>query len=677
MLIKEIAVKESVAIDYLSSMSYAIEVMEQNHCGVVVALDGEKPVGVLTERDLLHHINSDLSEHTRLNSLYTDSVITVNHNRSIEYGLHVLIDNNIRRLIVVDSDQNFVGIVTQESLVNYLDEDTFRVNIKVSNLIGTHVGVITLSQEHTIKEAVDEMNRHNIGAVVIVDEAQEPIGIFTERDIVSVLSENVDPNISITEVMTKSVISVDVNDNLNDVVALMDMKHIRRVLVKDGEKMVSIVGTRDIVQNLKGNYGAFLESKLRGIKKTLNYMGESIIEIYDDHNKHIIQWINDKAVENFSSAILDQEVQSFIEPDIWSQVYQSLKSKGRCDKVKVQIGEQFFEMLCSYHFNNNVETILIVLRDISKFEHAVLDEKQKREKIEKELTLLQDIINQQNNLIAVIAPDGVSIVNQAFYDFYNINTIEEFSENYGCLSSTFISHKDFYSYDSVEHKDLSWIRDIEKLPDTKRVVSIIDINTIEPKAFSVQVNDLQHYEGYYVVTLTDITDIKIESQKHYYHATHDPLTSLYNRGYYLDKLDHAISDAKKYQKPFSIILLDIDHFKSFNDTYGHLKGDEVLITVGSVLQSNTRKDDIVARWGGEEFIVLLLDTPLDTASLIAENLRVNIAKIEIVDIDRHITSSFGVSEFDASKDDENSITNRADTALYKAKAQGRNIVVTL
>ena len=182
-------------------------------------------------------------------------------------------------------------------------------------------------------------------------------------------------------------------------------------------------------------------------------------------------------------------------------------------------------MICSYLFNNDIETILIVLRDVTNFEKAVRDEQEKRFKIQKELTLFQDIINQQNSMIAVVSLDGIIITNKAFLDFYAVGSIAEFKDSYECISSTFIAHKDFYSFGD-ESMDVSWIEDIGKLADTKKVVSIIDISTIEPKAFSVQVNHLQHYGGYSVVTLTDVTDIKLESQKHYYHATHDPLTSL-------------------------------------------------------------------------------------------------------------------------------------------------------
>jgi diguanylate cyclase (GGDEF)-like protein len=676
MLIKDIIIKDDVFVDENSSLSHAIDKMSKNSCGVIVALEMDKPKGILTERDILHHINSNLDKSAKISSIYTSSVITVNHNRSVEYGLHILIDNNIRRLVVVDDNGSFVGIVTQESLINYLDEDTFRVNIKISNIVNSQKDTVTVLHDSTLNHSIDMMNKNNIGAIVVVDEKRNPIGILTERNIVNIANGGIDGDVNITEVMSSPIISVDINDNIHDVVKLMEIKNIRRVLVVSEGKLVGIVGTRDIVRNLQGNYGAFLENKLRGIKKTLNYMGESIIEIYDDNSNHVIQWINDKAKDNFGSKILDKEIKHFIKEEVWQKAYNSLKVQGKCEKEKVEILDKYFEMICSYHFNNDIETILIVLRDVTNFEKAVRDEQEKRFKIQKELTLFQDIINQQNSMIAVVSLDGIIITNKAFLDFYAVGSIAEFKDSYECISSTFIAHKDFYSFGD-ESMDVSWIEDIGKLADTKKVVSIIDISTIEPKAFSVQVNHLQHYGGYSVVTLTDVTDIKLESQKHYYHATHDPLTSLYNRGYYLDKLLNSMDDAKKYNKPFCIVMLDIDHFKNFNDTYGHLKGDEVLVSVASTLSRNVRKDDTVARWGGEEFMVLLPNTKIASAELIAENLRKMVEKIVLLGIDSNITSSFGVSEFIMGIDDDTTLTKRVDDALYNAKENGRNRVEVL
>ena len=136
--------------------------------------------------------------------------------------------------------------------------------------------------------------------------------------------------------------------------------------------------------------------------------------------------------------------------------------------------------------------------------------------------------------------------------------------------------------------------------------------------------------------------------------------------------------AKRNEQKLSIIAIDIDHFKKINDTYGHSVGDEVLITIANILKQNIRKSDIVSRFGGEEFVILLNNASLDDATSIAEKIRVTIenSSIDIEGTVIKVTSSFGVASYN--KDRENSIETvikRADDLLYIAKKHGRNQVV--
>jgi len=230
--------------------------MHINNHGVIIALKDKKPIGILTERDLLYHIDNQIDTKINVSSVYTQGVITINYNRSIEYGLHVLIDNNIRRLVVIDDNGDFIGVVTQEMLINHLDNDTFKIDIKVSSLLNSKQNIITIKKDSDIAQAIKLMNRHNVGSIVVVDKDNTPIGIFTERNIVSVMDEGIDKNLNITKIMSSPVISANENDKLYDIVATMKDKNIRRVLIMDNDSnIVGIVGTRDIVQNLKGNYG--------------------------------------------------------------------------------------------------------------------------------------------------------------------------------------------------------------------------------------------------------------------------------------------------------------------------------------------------------------------------------------------------------------------------------------
>ena len=150
----------------------------------------------------------------------------------------------------------------------------------------------------------------------------------------------------------------------------------------------------------------------------------------------------------------------------------------------------------------------------------------------------------------------------------------------------------------------------------------------------------------------------------------DNLTELLNR----DGLERFMRARSLFEKPFYIILCDVDHFKSFNDTFGHDVGDEVLQQVGQVIQKCIRKKDAVGRWGGEEFVCLIDDGNLKVAERIAERIRSEVSKIDISNVDRNITLSAGVAFSDVEAEWATALKT-ADQALYKAKEQGRNQVV--
>lgn len=153
----------------------------------------------------------------------------------------------------------------------------------------------------------------------------------------------------------------------------------------------------------------------------------------------------------------------------------------------------------------------------------------------------------------------------------------------------------------------------------------------------------------------------------------DSLTNTYNRLKFNESLRSEIELARRYGSTFSLIMFDIDHFKQFNDQNGHIFGDKVLIEIANRVKESVREVDVFARWGGEEFVILLPKTLCEEVYALAERLRKLIYK-ESEKKGMAITCSFGVTSF-CSDDDEASIMERVDKALYKAKECGRNVVV--
>ncbi len=158
----------------------------------------------------------------------------------------------------------------------------------------------------------------------------------------------------------------------------------------------------------------------------------------------------------------------------------------------------------------------------------------------------------------------------------------------------------------------------------------------------------------------------------------DPLTGLYNRRYLDEALERELLRATRHQHPVGVIMLDIDHFKRFNDTYGHDAGDALLRALGAFLQNNVRGEDIACRYGGEEFTLILPTASLSDTQARAEDLRASINHLQAMHIDQwigHITISLGAACFPQHGTTSDALIRAADRALYQAKMAGRNCVI--
>jgi len=159
-------------------------------------------------------------------------------------------------------------------------------------------------------------------------------------------------------------------------------------------------------------------------------------------------------------------------------------------------------------------------------------------------------------------------------------------------------------------------------------------------------------------------------------ATLDPLTHLLNRRGMLERIDYEVSRSLRTKKNLTFLLADVDHFKQINDQYGHETGDSVLCALSDQFKETIRKQDSISRWGGEEFLLLLPDTKLEQAKILAEKIRTNIESktFEHQNMQLNISVSFGVAQVEDYQHARNTI-HKADERLYAAKEQDRNCVV--
>jgi diguanylate cyclase (GGDEF)-like protein len=196
-----------------------------------------------------------------------------------------------------------------------------------------------------------------------------------------------------------------------------------------------------------------------------------------------------------------------------------------------------------------------------------------------------------------------------------------------------------------------------------------------PKAGSGGSYGLQEIQ--YVTRITRFASIAIENASLFRQATTDRMTGLFSHHFFEKTLEEELERARRYKTTFSLVMFDIDHFKKFNDAYGHLQGDRIIRDIARLLCKSIRQVDFPARYGGEEFAVILPAVDVRGALVVAERLRKRVEGHEFPGNDGplHVTISVGVTEFDAeSAYAPTEIIRDADRALYQSKEHGRNMV---
>ena len=284
--------------------------------------------------------------------------------------------------------------------------------------------------------------------------------------------------------------------------------------------------------------------------------------------------------------------------------------------------------------------------------------------LEEEKKYVQSILDLQENLILVTDGKKALSANKALVNFFDLKNFSEFQTKHDCICSAFIQEKGYFHLGLVQDRS-KWIDDVVKLSQKEDVLIKMQ-GTTQECVFTLKITN---FNDFYILNLTDVTKISKLTNEYEHAANFDDLTQIYNRTKLNMLIDKIINSKRKKEGGYVLIMFDIDFFKKVNDDFGHLVGDEVLKNISKVIKNQIRVDDIFARWGGEEF-VLVLNVTLKKGLEIAENLRKDIEAEEFAVV-KKITCSFGITEF-IENDTLDTVIKRADDALYEAKKTGRN-----
>lgn len=312
-------------------------------------------------------------------------------------------------------------------------------------------------------------------------------------------------------------------------------------------------------------------------------------------------------------------------------------------------------VLISAHLEGDI--ISGIIMDITEAKKAI-----------EEITKLSRAIEEIDDVIMISDREGVmTFVNDAYVKHTGFSREESVGKTAAILKSG-KQDKDFYKnmWDTILSGNVFRGLFINKKRNTELYY--------EEKTITPIKNDAGEITSF-VSAGKDITQrIKMQNNLELLAST-DKLTGIYNRHKFEELFKIELERVSRYKNPLALIMLDIDHFKDVNDTYGHDIGDKVLKNVVAIAKKNIRSTDIFARWGGEEFLILCPETDTLSAQTLAEKLRKSI-ETTIFDAVGSITCSFGVSVY-ADKESGESLIKRVDSALYQAKHEGRNRVVVI
>lgn len=307
-----------------------------------------------------------------------------------------------------------------------------------------------------------------------------------------------------------------------------------------------------------------------------------------------------------------------------------------------------------------------LLRVVLKSAHTL----QQRRELESRNAFIRYILDVNPNFVVILDHhQQLEYINRTFLTFLGYESVEEMKRSQRCVDH-FISQMDGTPFTAIDGK-CQWCSHVIEHPDEEHVFYLKSPHSSDTRAYVVSCIHFPELDKY-IFSFTDITRMEWEKAALERQALTDSLTGIHNREKFDETLSLELERARRYNTPLSLIMFDIDHFKEVNDAHGHQAGDMVLISLSRIIAAHIRENDIFARWGGEEFMILAPGIPVESAALLAEKLRALVEAADFSPVGR-VTISLGVAQF-RPDDTPRSLAKQVDDALYRAKRGGRNRV---
>ena len=415
------------SIDFDVTLQEILDSMIKNQAKHFVLLKDRKPIGIITEKDILNLYTKHIDLNQKAINFANTKLITTRRSRKTDYVLGLMLNNKVRRIIVVDSENNYLGSILQEKLIYEFEQDIFKTNITAKDLIKDSEKALKIQSKCSIQNALDLMTQ-NDSSFILVFKDNAPIGILTEGDVINLAQKHIDTNLNIEQFCKKEIISFKSEDSLFDIVQCMKEINIKKAIIFDKtENDYFVITSKEILNNVKGNYNLLLESKLKDIKNTFNSLNEAVIELFDNDEEQIIYWFNQKAASIFDLKV-DANITSILPPIKWQNIYKKLKSKKLFENEIIEIGENIFQLTIldtKVLDNSIIKLIFTNVSEISKTNEQI--ENNFRFLYEEvpyayqSLNHFAEITNVNKKWLEITGYEKDEVIGEKFYDFLDEN----------------------------------------------------------------------------------------------------------------------------------------------------------------------------------------------------------------------------------------------------------------
>ncbi len=619
---------QNLKVDVLIESNQGIDLKSRSSCLLVV--ENNQLLGILTERDIVRLIAEKVQvEDIKINDVMTNKLITIvdSEIKDIYTVIHYFQQHKIRHLPVLSETKELLGLITPASLRNSLKSSDLLRHKQVEEVMNTDV--INCSPNLSVLALAEKMAQYRVSCIVIVcpDKQQifHPVGIVTERDIVQFQALGLNFNqLTALDVMSTPLSTLSPVDTLWQAHQQMQKLRVRRLVVcGHNGKLLGLITQTNILQNLDP---VDMCGVIHTLRQEIKDLQAEKIEILHRNNtrleeqvQHLQESVNKLEQRNYEMTTINQMI----------EFLQACKKIEDAHKFLPEFLKKLFP-----GFSGSV--------------------------------LLKDECNRKFKSVSCYGSLADSETLVEFNDCWALRRGQTHIAT-NAQPGLFCHHVDRESQPTTTI--------CVPLLNQAKVWGLFYLRTEFPEKIS-------RYQKHLVRIVAEqislaLYNLKLREQLRN-DSIRDVLTGLFNRRYLDESLKQEIIKAKRNQQPLSVIMVDDDYFKRFNDTYGHNVGDMILRELGRFLRQQVRVYDIACRYGGEEMTLILINTPISVAKQRAENICSRVRGLSLKNQDEilpSITVSLGIAGFPFHGNTGEEILQRADQALYQAKKTGRNRVV--